>query len=357
MSDEVQVLHLDANEPHIAGSRRAVAFLGERVALVVSHPPEPSAAAAADAAGNDADADAQLRALVQVLLAERATTASLVLDLERMLAAFDASAGARPPVQRGLEGRVRVEIDFLGGAAGLAHHGVAGFAVGPAFVRESVQARARGTRQLEHVFTYECCRNYIVPETFTPLFEHCLAPGAVVERGVEGATAESCWGFFNQSFVNVLGVLLLADAEPALKINYHGSDGAAFLASMEAQLDRHVAGVAAGELCFSDTFAHERLPWAAHQSLDNAWAGVLVRLWRRHGRGELLQRFFTVAIPLLHANGRAPASRADAATARENVMLAYSVAARADLSGFFARSLGMPLREGAAELAAVLAAC
>ena len=341
----VAVQRLAANERHIAGTRRAAAFLGARVALVVSDPEEA------------AEEAATMRALVALLLAEPAATASLVRDLELMLAAFDACVGRRPPVRHGLDGRVRIECDFLQGAAGLAHHGVAGFAIGPAFVRDCVLARAAGRRQLDHVFTYECCRNYIFPEIFTPLFESCLVPGAVAVRGTVAATAESCWGFFNQGFVNILGVLLLADAAPAIAINYHGQDAAAFVAGMEAQLDRHVAGVAAGTLGWSDTFAHERLPWAAHQSLDNVFAGLLARLWRLRGRAEFLSRFFTVAVPLLHENRRAPASRDDAATARENVLLAYSVAARADLSGYFAGALGMPLREGVADLAAALAAC
>ena len=354
MDAAVIVRRLVDNERHIAGSRRAAAFLGPRVALIVSEP-EPEDGSGGGAAA--AEAGATMRDLVSLLLAEPAATASLVRDLELLLGAFDACVGAAPPVQRGLEGRVRVECDFLEGAAGLAHHGVAGFAIGPAFVRDCVRARAAGARQLDHVFAYECCRNYIFPETFTPLFESCVAPGAVAVRGTAGATEDSCWGWFNQGFVNVLGVLLVTDAEPSVRVNYHGTDGSGFLASMESQLARHVAGVAAKELTWADTFAHERLPWAAHQSLDNVHSGVLVRLWRRHGRGEFLARFFTVAIPLLHANGRRPASRADAATARENVLLAYSVAARADLSSFFATELGMPLRDGVAELAAALAAC
>lgn len=359
------------NEPHIAGLATATALVGARVALVVS---------------DDGAAGSPLRALTELLLAHPAAAAALVADLELMLGAFDACVGKRPPVARGLDGRVRVEIDFLQGAAGLAHHGVAGFAVGPAFAAECVRARAAAApatrRQLSHVFMYECTRNYIFPEEFTPLFDYCVCSGAVAARGTVGAPAPACWGWqvhtflphhkrphpnpspslfphrVNQGFVNVLGVLLVSDAEPAIAIDYHGSDGPAFLASMEAQLDRHVAGVAAGELCWSDTFMHERLPWAAHQSLDNAYSGLLVRLWRRHGRGDFVQRFFSTAMPLLRTNGRVPAGKTDVAAARENLLVACSVAARTDLCDFFERSLGMPLRTGTRDdvAACVLAA-
>jgi hypothetical protein len=169
----IAVRRLVDNERHIAGTRRAAAFVGPRVALVVSEPDDGGAASEAGAA---------MHALVALLLAEPEATASLVRDLELLLLAFDACVGKAPPVRHGLEGRVRVECDFLEGAAGLAHHGAAGFAIGPAFVRDCVRARAAGVRQLDHVFTYECCRNYIFPDEFTPLFESCLAPGAVAVR-------------------------------------------------------------------------------------------------------------------------------------------------------------------------------
>ena len=235
------------------------------------------------------------------------------------------------------------------GAAGLAHHGQAGFAVGPAFLEQCVRSRCAGLGPplLSHIFCYECCRNYIFPEDFTAVLDYSCVRGAVTQRGALGVIDPLCSGWVNQGLVNVLGVLLtLDDAAEDVRVDYHGQSADQFLAGMEQALDRHICDQS---LSWSDTFMHERLPWAHHHSLDNVYSGILVRLWRLHGRSDFLRRFFTLALPLLLANGRAPASKLDAEVARENFLLACSVAARLDLAAFFERDLRMPLRAAAAE--------
>ena len=336
------VVRLDGtNEAYIAGSASATAFLTARVALVVSDSCPPS--------------------LLSLCAMQPQALLALARDLERLLELFDACVGRRPPVTTSSLGRrVRVEVDFLEGAAGLAHHGRAGFAVGPAFAEECARSRCAGVGTgalLSHVFTYECCRNYLFAE-FTSVVDYAVARG-VVSRGTQVAVEPSCWGWVNQGFVNCLGVLLFLDDDgpgglaTRSAVDYHGQNAEGFLASMEAALQRHIDDTS---LSWEDTFMHECLPWAEHQSLDNVYSGLLVRLWRGEGRGAFLARFFQVALPTLRGNGRLPRDKGDFATARENLFLACSIAARRDLGAEFAK-LRLPLRAGVAgELALLLVA-
>jgi hypothetical protein len=122
----------------------------------------------------------------------------------------------------------------------------------------------------------------------------------------------------------------------------------------------------------------ERVPWDPERtSLDNVYSGLLVHLHRLAGGdadvpraattpaapspfpcddptistlscgSAFLRRWFRVAMPLLLSPGhhRCPASKADAATARDNFVLAASIAAGRDLCAHFASELRWPVGE------------
>ena len=302
----LEVVELSDYAPHIACSPLVTVLFGQRIALVLDSAAGDVAARGRAAAGVDGSA------------------AGLVSGLEALLRAFDACVGRVPSLAAPLRGRVRVEVAFLPGAAGLAHHGVAGIAVGPAFVEQCLGLYAAGRPTLHHVFCYEFCRNYIFPEEFTAVFDYCCLEGA------------ASWGWVNQGFINVLGALLVADM-PGVAFDYHGFTLEQFLGQMEADL----AAYRDGGHAWDAAFLHDRLPWAAGRSLDNLYSGLLVYLWRRFGRGVFLRRWFRGAIPLLLA--RCPASKADVATARDNFFLAASYAARADLTPLFRDALRWPI--------------
>lgn len=325
----VTILELDGYAPYIyRGGARATAFLGRRIALVVDH-------------GEGAQSCARL---VAACAARPGAVGDFVRALELLLGEFDRAFGGRaPPVTHALEGRSVVEVSFLDGAAGLAHHGRAGFAVGPAFLESALAPEPPPL--MPHVFTYEACRNYIDPGVFTAVLDYRLA--------LEGP---ECWGWVNQGFVNCLGCLLWLEspAAAARVFDYHGRTAATFLGDFEAVLTRYIESA----LPWEAVFHRERLPWAHESSLDNLYSGVVVHLWHRHGRGRFLRRFLGGALPLLLASGRAPATKADAATARENFFLAACYAAGADLAPLFA-AWRWPLRaeiEGPACQAALAAA-
>ena len=299
-ADSLVVVDDDAYARYIACGPSVTAFLGSRVALVV-----------------DAAAGLPTREWA------RPPVASALDAIERLLVAFDGAVGRVPALDAPYRGRVRIEVAFLDGAAGLANHGVAGVAVGPAFIRELVESAARGVVVMPHVLCYEFMRNYIFPEVFTEKLDYCLresrAPGAPL--------SETCWGWCNQGAVNVVGTLLLDELDaPPVGFDYHGHTREAFLGGMEAQLARYVSGGAPWE----ETFMHERLPWDGASSLDNVFSGALVVLWRAHGRGAFLRRFFAALDGL-----RSPAGKADVGAARDNFFLAACAGARADLGALF----------------------
>lgn len=335
---EVSVIVDDAYERHIACSSRVTVLLGSRVALVI-------------------DEECGLQVGSWIAIPSTLVAVGACIDsIERLLAAFDGCVGRVPTAVRPYHGRAtRIEVAFLEGAAGLAHHGVAGCAVGPAFIGDMVRAAAADaalvasfsgsatslvtglsavTVTMPHVLCYELCRNYIFPEEFTPVLDYCL----FASRDAGAALSPSCWGWVNQGFVNVLGTLLLDQLEdPIVGFSYHGHSRDKFLGDMEAHLARYVAGGGTWE----DTFMHERLRWDPNSSLDNVYSGILISLWRAHGRGAFLTRFFQALKNLR------PVSKDDVQGARENFALAAGRAARADLTGYFA-TLRWPLRPTAA---------
>jgi len=124
-------------EAFIACGPAVTAYVGRRVALVV---------------------DAACKDLLTTCRKHPAAVNAFVATLEALLQRFDETVGRRPTADASaLFGRVRVEVAFLD-AAGLAHHGVAGIAVGPAFPQGCIEAFASGKPTLHHVFCYEFCR-------------------------------------------------------------------------------------------------------------------------------------------------------------------------------------------------------
>lgn len=322
--DGLDVFSDSAYERIIACGPRVEAFLGRRVALLI-------------------DASAELPH--QQWSSDRRAVAASVRAIEDLLSTFDSVIG-RVPVPRPYRGRgTRVEVAFLEGAAGLAAHGVSGVAVGPAFIRGLVESAAQGTVVMPHVLCYELMRNYIFPEEFTVAFDYCLRSS----RAPDAALSPSCWGWCNQGFVNVVGTLLLEEIVPRVEFSYHGHTLNAFLAQMEAHFKQFVDG----GLPWADTFMHERLLWDPNSSLDNVYSGLLITLWRAHGRVAFLRRFFA-AIPRLAAL-RAPADKTDVDTARENFVLAACAGAQADLTAYFEGELRWPVREAARTAAVAFA--
>lgn len=294
---------------HIAGSPTVAVLLGRRVALVIDDSAETRAELPVDAIFDGPLTPA---------------CASVISMLEQLMQLFDDCVRA-PPVPGHLYGRTRVEVMNLNHAAGLAHHGVGGIAVGPSLFLSCVEAHSRGERVLEHVFGYELCRNYIFPSEFTPVFDYRLVEGP------------ACWGWVNQGFVNVLGCLLSGEM-PGVTFHYYGRDREGFMRSMEEHVFKYMDDARLG---WDAVFMHERLPWDAHTSLDNVYSGILVMLYRTYGPRAL--RGWFRSIPLLLQ--RCPASKEDVATARDNFYLAASVAAGQDLAPWFQSKLKWPISD------------
>ena len=303
--------------PYIVAATSGTVFLGTRVSLFI---------------------DAAVLEEVSPAALAPPLVAAFLARLEALLARLDAAVGRAPPVTHAHAGRQCVEVAHLGGgAAGLAHHGRAGCACGPAFLRESTLGGL-----LHHAFCYELTRNYIFPDSFTPPFKlSCL----------EG---DECWGWLNQGFVNILGCLLCTEGE-SIPFTYFGRSAQGFRAGMEGHLLAYIArrhGLQGAPCAWEDVFLHERLPWAPSQSLDNLYSGMLSVLFQCHG-GKRFFRGFFAALP--HLAARLPAGLRDARTTSDNLFLACSAGAQRSLAPFF-EGLGFPLSEDAKGLVGAVVA-
>jgi len=295
----MQVIPTTAWARYIAGGPIGTVYLGQRIALFV------------DAASGEA--------LARALAADAPTVARFLSSLEALWARLEGLAGAVPLTQS-FRGRAIVEVAFLEGAAGLAHHGRGGLAVGPAFLHESIEGGF-----VSHAFGYEATRNFISPERFTPPFKYACAEGP------------GSWGWVNQGFVNIIGCILSTVA-PTIGFRYYGRGPEEFRASMEAHLLVYLLrlhGVGGARLGARDVFLHERLPWAPTQSLDNLFSGIISLLCRAHGANNFLVGFFR-ALPTL------PPSRDSYELSLSNFAVASAWGAGRDMAPFF-RGLGWPV--------------
>lgn len=361
----LEVRALDNVDPFIAeGCKNVTAFMGPRIALIV---------------------DNSCEELVSLCMDNQAQVARVIANLERLLASYDDVVGKSPELEVPFEGRVRVEISNIP-AAGLAHHGQAGIATGPAFLESTLQshidhavavastggdvaaAAAAGAPppNLHHVFTYEFLRNYIFPEEFTPVWDYRVVKhveegdgsggaGAGAGAGAASAAAAAaepdteCWGWVNQGFINVTGCLLSTEISDAvtgvpLAFDYFGNDADAFMGGMEKHLTKYKTGGEHGALSWKQAFYRERLPWETGASLDNLYSGLIVDLWRRNGKGRFLRRWWRGALPYLRSS-RLPTSKWDVVTARDNFFLAACFAANADLTRYFVDTLRWPISD------------
>lgn len=331
--------------PYIAGSTHALIIRGQRLAVVINL----ESAAASSFQPNPANA-ADVEAMRVV-----------VYNLERMLAKFDevvAGAGGgggtgRVPLpprssKTVLWGHVPYELSDLGGAAGLAGHGTAGVAIGVDFWKTNFNAAKANPRRnvIHHVFWYETMRNYIFPDVFTRIFDY----------NVENNPSNNGW--VNQGFVNVVGCLFSNQVTPvvsssfssSMEFEYFGRNRQQFMDSMLNHLTIYMNN-STGTFSWDTVFMKSILPWDSSSSLDNLYSGLLVYLYRNHGEVDFLKRFFR-ALPVLLP--RAPASKFDAAAARDNFFLAASVGANSSLLNFFTQDLRFSISTEASQFLSTL---
>ena len=229
--------------------------------------------------------------------------AILIDNLDKLIDQFEITVGRIPTPNPYRNRPIRVEVAMIS-AGGFAHHGVSGMACGPAFLRwfyDSCIAYLEDNTilpKIEHVFTYELCRNYIFPDQFTPLFDYRLYNLSDRNNDIKTLGPDE-WGWVNQGFVNVFGGLLSQNIVPRIDFNYFGNDGERFWMGMENHLDTYISGLNSGIYTWDNTFMYNRMIWTANadnpngaNSLDDLYSGLLIRLWRRYGGNIFLIRFF-----------------------------------------------------------------
>lgn len=304
----------------------------------------------------------------------------LVDNLDKLVDQFEITVGRTPTPNPYRDRSTRIEIAYIN-AGGLASHGTAGMACGPAFLKyfyDSCLLYLEDNTQLpqfEHVFTYELCRNYIFPDQFTPLFDYRLYN--ITDRSnINKPLSFLEWGWVNQGFVNVFGGLLSKNIVPSVNFNYYGNTSEKFWESMEYHLDTYITGITKGIYTWNNTFMYSRLIWTkdtnepdGSQSLDNLYSGLLIRLWRNYGTQTFLLRFYKAirlmdnrnAFNLLNSLNKGnyidslstdeSNVKLNAQTASENFYIASSYGAKIDLYTYFVNTLKRSIRQEARDYA------
>ena len=306
--------------------------------------------------------------------------AILVDNLDKLVDEFELTVG-RIPTPREYKNRpIRVEIGLID-AAGLASHGISGMACGPAFLRDfynSCITYIEDNTQLpkiDHIFTYELCRNFIFPDQFTPLFDYRLYN--IADRNNTTKTLSFWeWGWVNQGFVNVFGGLLTKNIVPSINFDYAGYNIEQFWNMMERHLDTYINGLNSGIYTWDNAFMYNRMIWSANaanpngaESLDNLYSGILIRLWRNNGNKVFLIRFFKAIQLMSNRNAYyfldlenklyyidtlstdTTNAKLNAQTAAENFYIAASYGAKQDLYIYFTVTLRRSIRQEARDYA------
>ncbi len=278
---------------HIAGDETAVAWYGERVAIVLDE----------DAAPADRD---------------EGVMAEILGAFDAVFEAYDDATGRDPVLAAPLHGRIRIEVsDSVGG--GLAHHGTLGIAVGTGFFDGLYTRYEQGTRTIDQVFFYEIARNYWMAD-MNPAIDYHTSKGPLD------------YGWWTVGFNNAMSIFLAESIEQIDDMHYFGRNGKQFADGMESNLNEYLAHPTRYD--WENAWCVPLVPWRERTSVNDLMTGLLVRLHREHGGLPFIRRLYD-EIPK-----RTPLeSRDDYQGARDNFYEAASIAARTDLHDFFEADL------------------
>lgn len=340
------VIQDDNYKKYIACGSKVTAFCGPRVALII----------------DEADWLTETKLPVALLFNSVQgldVMGAVVAGLEKLISCFDSIVPNTPVVSAPYNGRsIRLECAYLGGAGGLAGHGTYNFAVGPAFIVQYINSIVNPNAyhlyqssywQLDnpvkfplyyqHVIGYELCRNYIFPNIFTPVFQYGVNTDSRSANNTMGNVPSasiivntSSYGWINQSFVNILGLLLELDMNPSVGFNYNGYSYQWFMNYMMGHLQKYIEGGKS----WSNTFLYEYMEWSPTNSLDNIYSGLLATLWGSYGRTAFLKNWFACLPNLPPTNG-------DYTIAADNYFIASCYGSQLNLSNYFINTLRWPI--------------
>jgi len=337
----------DANyQKYIACGPKVTAFCGPKVALII----------------DEADWLTETKFPVALLYNSDQgleIMGTAIDSLERLVSAFDSIVPNTPDASAPYNGRpIRLECAYLGDAGGLAGHGTYGLAVGPAFIVQYLNSIADPNAyhlyqssywQLDnpvkfpiyyqHVIGYELCRNYIFPNIFTPVFQYGVNTDPRSASNTVGnvpstsiVVNNSSYGWINQSFVNITGLLLELDMKPSVGFNYNGYSYQWFMNYMMNYIHKYVDDGKS----WSNTFLYEFVEWSPLNSLDNVYSGLLAILWGSYGRSAFLKNWFECLPKLQPTNN-------NYVIAADNYFIASCYGAQLNLSNYFINTLRWPI--------------
>lgn len=312
------------------GTRSARAWPGEAVALLV------------ESAEND----------VPCVSAPGYARAALMRALDSVYATYVHITGGDPPRrEEPFRGRVVIQVPIdNAGAAGLAHHGVAGISVGAGLVRPLAERWTRACRKgvkwlpsgnagngleglrfgprtpkeasVDQVFFYEFSRNFWHPWYNKKIDWACNGD-------------PSCWGWWTVGMNNALAVIVPALID--LPMNYFGRGRSQFRDRMVDELKAYMRYARTVERPF-DAWTVSLMPWKPKESVNDLMSGLLIRSFERFGEERWIRGFFREIARAPDVNPTA-AGGTQFQACRDNVYRIFSRAADANLIHVFTNEL------------------
>lgn len=266
--------------------------------------------------------------------------------------AYASVTGFRPSrAENPFRGRIAIQVPLdNAGAAGLAHHDVAGISVGAGLVEPLVERWTRAVANgaswvprggegsdlealrfgdarpelasIDQVFLYELNRNFWPPWFNQKIDWMCDGDG-------------SCWGWWTVGMNNAMTVIV-----PALlnmPLNYFGSGLEQFRDRMVDELAEYAQFCRSGADPF-DAWTTSRMPWKPRESVNDLMTALIIRSFERFG-GESWIKGFYRQIPNVPDINATAAGGTNFQGARDNLYRIFSIAAGANLYNVFVNEL------------------
>lgn len=305
------------------GNRRAIAWHGNCVAVVIELPAPADATNAAKNARNLVSLSTTVRERVMLAFDTLYSTMEMVTLCEG-LKLHGGGSGGLPCIESPQDNA---------GAGGLAHHGVGGLSVGVSVLWALCEraSRSTGATLVDHVYFYELGRNFWYPH-FNRAFDYYCDDNP------------SCWGWWTVAFNN-LWPIIIPDIADGIELTYFGQSREKFRKGMLNDFATYVRLAAQGRHDF-EAWKCSRMPWRKEQSVNNLMTGLLVALYEAYGRLEWIVAFFRELRCAKQVNAT-NAGGCQYDEIRDNFYIIASKAAQKDLVHVFQMQLKWPLSNSA----------
>lgn len=301
------------------GPRRAVAWLGERIGVVIECPED----------GDSSDNAVLARNALSIEEAARNRILRALDTLYETMESTTCSSGPSPYNESGVHGLAPVEIPLdNNGAYAWARDGVSGISVDMelfAPLCADAESLDDSVLAVNYVFFYEMSKNFWEP-SFDDVFDWAM----------DGE--EDNWGWWLAGFSNLWAIVLpeIVTPENAVEMDYFGEDRSVFRARMKSDIRACIRA----RHNFDTAWKTSRMPWNPEDTINSLMTGLLLALYDAYGGAKFLKSFFAelrVATPVNDDDDSAGSDKFQ--QCRDNFYRVTSRAAQLDLKHCFVEQL------------------